>query len=158
MKLLSAVVYARASKRNIKVALVIYYDKQGRETVRKLYFSTDTEMEAVKLVKYYRSRFQIEFLYRDAKQYFGLEHCQARSKEKLDFHFNAALTSVNLAKIYHLTNQDTNKGNFSPANFKNLFHNILLLDLFISTFGINPNSTKNQTKIKELLELGKIAA
>ena len=158
MKVLSAVVYARAFKRNIKVALVIYYDKQDRETARKIYFSTDTEMEALKLVKYYRSRFQIEFLYRDAKQYAGLEHCQARSKEKLDFHFNAALTSVNLAKIYHQINQDTNKGDFSMANFKNLFHKILMLDLFISTFGINPNTTKNQTKIKEILQFGKIAA
>ena len=158
MKVLSAVLHARAFKRNIKVVLVIYYDKQGRETTRKLYFSTDTKMEALKLVKYYRSRFQIEFLYRDAKQYSGLEHCQARSKEKLDFHFNAALTLVNLSKIYHQMNQDTNKGDFSMANFKSLFHNILMLDLFISTFGINPNTTKNQIKIKELLDFGKIAA
>ena len=66
--------------------------------------------------KYYRSRFQIEFIYRDAKQHTGLSNCQGRSKEKLDFHFNAALTSVNLAKI---SNQEENQREpFSMADCK----------------------------------------
>ena len=33
-------------------------------------------------------RFQIEFLFRDAKQFTGLEDCQARDPVKLAFHFN----------------------------------------------------------------------
>jgi hypothetical protein len=46
-----------------------------------------------------KSRFQIEFLYRDGKQHTGLNDYQARGQKKLYFHFNASLTAINLAKV-----------------------------------------------------------
>ncbi|SFU70086.1 hypothetical protein SAMN05216364_10755, partial [Porphyromonadaceae bacterium KHP3R9] len=46
----------------------------------------------------YRTRFQIEFCFRDAKGFTGLMQSQARDVAKLSFNFNASLTSVNLAK------------------------------------------------------------
>ncbi len=49
--------------------------------------------------KNYRTRFQIEFCFRDAKGYTGLMDCQARDKWKLDFAFNASFTSLNVAKV-----------------------------------------------------------
>jgi hypothetical protein len=115
-------------------------------------------MDGVKIVSYYRSRFQTEFLYRDAKQHCGLEDCQARSKNKLNFHFNAALTTVNLAKIHWLNTRKSNEEPFSMADFKTLCHNKLLLDRFISVFAINTYSAINQQKIKELCNYGLIAA
>lgn len=54
--------------------------------------------DAKTIVKFYKARYQMEFNFRDAKQLAGLNHCQARDKSKLDFHFNASLTSVNIAK------------------------------------------------------------
>lgn len=41
---------------------------------------------------------------------------------------------------------------------KLLNHNRLLLDKFFITFGINPNLTKNQKYVKELIGYGTIAA
>lgn len=64
-----------------------------------LLFSTDTELDAETLYRYYKARFQIEFLFRDAKQFTGLGQCQARCQESLHFHFNASLTALNLAKV-----------------------------------------------------------
>ena len=156
-QLFSALVYSKAFKRKIRVALAIFY-KNGKETARKMYFSTDVTLTATQVLMYYRSRFQIEFIYRDAKQYTGLCHCQGRSGEKLDFHWNAALTTVNLAKIQHAKNENFAKENFSMANSKTLYNNILLLERFIDVFGINPNSAFNQKKIKELLKFGRMAA
>ena len=153
----SAVVYCKAFKRKIRVALVVFY-KNGKETTRKMYFSTDLSLTAVQIFTYYRSRFQIEFIYRDAKQHAGLNHCQGRSKQKLDFHWNAALTTVNLAKVMHQCDENPDKGKFSMKNFKTLCHNTLLLERFIDVFGINPNAALNQKKIKELLFFGNMAA
>jgi len=51
-------------------------------------------MEASKIIRYYSLRFQIEFLIRDAKQYMGLEECQAVSETKLYNHFNFSLMTV----------------------------------------------------------------
>lgn len=104
IKIYSAVVYCQAFKRNIKCAITIFY-KNGKEIKRKIYFSTDLKQSGEELVKYYRSRFQIEFIYRDAKQHTGLTNCQARSEAKLDFHVNASLTAVNLAKYDWLMNK-----------------------------------------------------
>lgn len=60
--------------------------------------STDTELDARLITKYYQLRFQIEFIFRDAKQFMGLNDCQARDENKLDYHFNASLTAVNIAR------------------------------------------------------------
>ena len=77
------------------VSLVIHITpKQGH----KLYFSTDENMSGKDVIEYYRTRFQIEFNFRDAKQFTGLTDSQARSSEKLDFAYNASFAAVNVAK------------------------------------------------------------
>ena len=158
LKVYNAVVYCKAFGRNINLSIAVFYNDNGKETARKLYFSTDLKMEGIKIVSYYRSRFQIEFLYRDAKQHCGLQDCQARSQNKLNFHFNAALTAVNIAKIHWINTRNTNAEPFSMADFKTICHNKLLLDRFISVFAIDTNSVKNQHKIKELSNYGLVAA
>jgi hypothetical protein len=157
IQIYSAVVYSQAFKRDIKLAVAIFY-KNGKEIARKLYFSTNLKQAGEKIVRYYRSRFQIEFLYRDAKQFTGLTTCQARSENKLDFHFNAALTAINIAKHDWIsTRSDTSKP-FSMADYKTLYNNTLMLEQFMCVFAINPNTAKNQKLVKELLDYGKIAA
>ena len=153
----SLVVYSSAFKRYIKLAMAIFY-KDGKETARKLFFSTDLNQAGEKIVSYYQSRFQIEFLYRDAKQFTGLNHCQARSENKLDFHFNAALTAINLAKHDWYKNKGQKGNAFSMANYKTLCNNTLMIERFMTVFAINPNTAKNQIIVKELLEYGKIAS
>lgn len=149
----SAVVYAVALRRKVRVVRV----PSGKK--HRLYFSTDTEMEAATIVRYYRLRFQIEFIYRDAKQFTGLENCQARSENKLDFHFNMALTATNVAKVAHwISIPKKERGAFSMADIKTMNHNALLMDRFFSTFGVNPHLRKNQKHVKELLLYGTIAA
>jgi hypothetical protein len=158
LKVYNAIVYCKAFKRNINLSIAVFCNDNGKEVARKLYFSTDIEMNGMKIVSFYRSRFQIEFLYRDAKQHAGLEHCQARSKNKLHFHFNAALTAVNIAKLNWLDTRKSESEAFSMANFKTMCHNMLLIERFISVFAINPNTAINQNKIKELFNYGIIAA
>lgn len=82
------------------------------------------------------------------KQHAGLCHSQSRSLDKLDFHFNASLTAVNIAKVKHWVKPPGNeRGSFSISNIKTLNHNELMITAFIDKFGINPN-TKNNQKYK----------
>jgi len=157
IKIYSAVVYSGAFKRDIKIAVAIFF-KEGKEVTRKLYFSTDLEQVGEKIVRYYRSLFQIEFLFRNAKQCTGLTTCQARSEKKLDFHFNAALSEANLAKQDWLSSKTDNPKPFSMADYKTLYNNTLMLERFMCMIAINPNTAKNQNIVKELLDCGKIAA
>jgi len=64
-----------------------------------LLFSTDLELDVVTLFYMYKARFQIEFIFRDAKQFTGLTEAQTRSAQRLHFHVNASLTTLNIAKI-----------------------------------------------------------
>ena len=154
----SAVVYSKALKRNIRLVHVTYTSDKGKLT-RKLYFSTDTQMEALEILDCYQSRFQIEFLYRDAKQHTGLNDSQARSENKLNFQFNAALTAINIAKVEHWLSQPKEVRNpFSMADIKTMNHNRLLLQRFIDVFGVNAYSAKNRNHVNELIYYGTIAA
>jgi hypothetical protein len=89
--------------------------------------STDTTLSAKSMLTYYQLRFQIEFLFRDAKQFTGLGHCQARSEQKLDFHFNLSLAAVNLSHVHRKLNpsiksmNDLTRRSFNQKLIENLF-------------------------------------
>lgn len=84
-------------KRTLNVVVVV--NTGGKKPRQAILFSTDLELDALTLFRYYKARFQIEFLLRDAKQATGLSDCQARDQQKLHFHFNASLSAVSLAKL-----------------------------------------------------------
>lgn len=156
-KIYQAKLYSKSLKRWINL-VIVYSNRKGKWT-HKNYFSTDLTLKALTLLEYYRSRFQIEFLYRDAKQHTSLSHCQARSDNKLYSHFNIALTTVNLAKITHWMSLDKQeRGPFSMSDVKTYYSNELHINRFIKGFGIFPNSKKNKTIIRKLKLFGKIAA
>lgn len=156
-KILHAKVHSKSLKQIIN--LVVVFTKRKSKWSYKLYFSTNLELTPKLLLDYYRSRFQIEFIYRDAKQHTGLHDCQARSGNKLDFHFNTSLTSINIAKITHwLSLPKESRPAFSMADIKTMYHNELLLNRFISVFGITANKLKNNNRIRELITYGTIAA
>lgn len=160
IRIFSAVVYVKSLQRKVKIALVQYLDESSPKIKStKIYFSTDINLSAWHIVKFYKIRFQIEFIYRDAKQYTGLENCQARSQEKLYFHFNAALTTVSIAKSAHwLSIPIEQRESFSMADIKTIYHNQLLLQRFFDVFNIDHETHKNNPKVKELYYFGSIAA
>ncbi len=135
------------------VRLVIWYSKEGGKKP-KLFFSTDPEMSGKDVIEYYRTRFQIEFCFRDAKGFTGLMHSQARDVAKLSFNFNASLTSVNLAKVLAKERGIP----FSMASCKAMIHSAYLLERFICVSGIKPNRRLNDKLVKELVEFAAIAA
>jgi hypothetical protein len=145
-------------KREINLAYVEFL-KEGESTeCYALYFSTDLELEGLLIYKYYKARFQIEFLFRDAKQFTGLTQCQSRNENKLYYHFNMSLTSVNIAKATHLLNiEKEQRKSFSLSDVKTCYFNELMLNLFLSNLDLDPELVKNKPAIKKLLNFGKIA-
>ncbi len=124
------------------------------QTYRLAYLNLKVEL----LLNYYKTRFQIEFIYRYAKQFTGLHDYQARSKNKLDFHFNTSLSTVNIAKITHWLSIPINQRTaFSIRDINTMYHNKLLLKKFISVLGIPPNKLTNNDRIRELITYGTIA-
>jgi hypothetical protein len=88
-----------------------------------LLFSTDVALSAKTISRYDKARFQIEFLFRDAKQFTGLSDCQARSANKVRFHFNASLSAVSFAKLEARQRSDKPQAPFSMASLKRRYFN-----------------------------------
>lgn len=93
--LYSALLYSKHFERSLRVLLLL--DTRTQKYV--LLASTDQQQLASQIAYYYHLRFQIELLFRDAKQFTGLNQCQARSDAKLDYHLNATLSGVNVARL-----------------------------------------------------------
>ena len=111
-------------RRNLQVVVVVH-TRANRYVVL---FSTDVTLDALTLYRSYKARFQIEFLFRDSKQFTGLLACQARSKAKLHFHFNASLTAVSVAKLAGRQQDPYGNHAFSMASLQRRAFNQHLLD------------------------------
>lgn len=66
--LFSAVVNAISLDRDVRVVIADCEDADKKRQVRKVFFSTDTSMSAKDIFEIYKTRFQLEFVFRDAKQ------------------------------------------------------------------------------------------
>ena len=135
------IAYSKALK--CKIRLVIWQMPNGK---KKLFFSNDISLSGDEVLAYYRTRFQIEFCYRDAKGYTGLMHCQARNKWKLDFAFNASFASLNVAKV---TMKEMGM-QYSMSSFKALMTNTYIVRRIFKACGYNPKRTLISKIFKDL--------
>ncbi len=133
--------------------------KKGKSRYALL-FSTDTQLRAIDSYQFYSTRFQIEFIFRDARQFTGLADCQSRNPQALDAHVNASLTALNVAKVALRSTQREHDEplSFSIASLKRKALNQHLLDLFISNFDLKPSLIKSHPNYQKLLNYGSLVA
>jgi hypothetical protein len=144
-------------KCNIRLVYVLNLRHKNKPGYALL-FSTDTELAAETIYRYYKARFQIEFIFRDAKQFTGLGHCQARGQASLDFHFNASLTALNLAKVdAYLSFGYNPETPFSMATQKMVYFNEHLLEKVFSILELDPSLIKCNPDFVALRTYGAIA-
>ena len=156
-KVYSGIVWSIGLKREIRIAYAEHW-KDGIHTGQyAILFSTDLNLEGKLIYQYYKSRFQIEFLYRDAKQHCGLNHCQARSENKLYFHFNVSLTTVSLAKaVHYLSLEKDQRKTFSMSDIKTMYANKIMADRIFSNLDLDMNCKKIKAVYRQALFLGRI--
>jgi len=127
--------------------------------IKKVYFSTNLEREAGQLLEYYRLRFQMEYLFKDAKQHLGLKHCQARSKNKLDFLFNASLTALSIAKVISRNgHKNLIRIKVSISEMKSEMQNRNMISRVFSMYRIDRKLIKINNRYRDLLKFDKFAA
>jgi hypothetical protein len=101
LHLYTAVVWHKTLQRRLR--LVVLLNRKDPAKPRFIVLgSTDPELNGHTLSDLYASRFQIEFLFRDSKQFTGLLDCQARAESALDFHFNASLATLHWVRTEDL--------------------------------------------------------
>jgi hypothetical protein len=158
LHLYTAVVWHKTLQRRLR--LVVLLNRKNPAKPRFIVLgSTDPELNGHKLLDLYAARFQIEFLFRDSKQFTGLLDCQARAASALDFHFNASLATLNLVRAADLGLQQGQAPQVcSMASWKQCQFNERLLDLFMEKLALDPTWVKNHVCYDELRTYGAIAA
>jgi hypothetical protein len=157
----SAIVWSVSLKRRIRLVCVVR--SKDSKTHYALLFSTDLSLSAAEIVQFYRARFQIEFLFRDARQFMGLVDCQSRHSDALATHVNASLTALNLAKATLRQEQTLPEQSppdvlsFSIASLKRRAFNEHLFSLFIELLELDPTSIKLHPNYQTLLDYGSLA-
>jgi Archaeal putative transposase ISC1217 len=156
--LYSQVVWHVSLKLKIRIVYLVNISDPKKIRVALL-FSTDINLSAESLYAYYKARFQIEFIFRDAKPFTGLCDCQPRNESSLDFHFNASLTALDIAKYDQLPAQsedDAEPLSFSMATYKRLAFNQHLLERLISMLDFDLTLIKTHPNYQSLLQYGSL--
>jgi len=152
------IVQVKAFKKEVKCVIIHTKNKKGKIKIHT-FFSTDTTLTAQQIITYYKLRFQIEFLFRDAKQFVGLNQCQARSEQKIHNHINASLTTVSLAKAVELLKpKNKMKKAFSMQSIKMRYFNENYIIRILNHFKKKPKIDINSEQYQELKSYGCIAA
>jgi IS4 transposase len=154
----TAVVNSPTFKRNLRIVYVV--KEEHGKTYTALLFSTDIGCSALDILRYYKARFQIEFVFRDAKQYTGLCDCQATSEAKLNFHFNASLAALNLLRLEDRQQavEGVGRNVISIASWKTRKFNAHLLERFSCHLGLDFTAIKSSPGFAALCNYGAIAA
>ncbi|HSX77401.1 MAG TPA: transposase [Candidatus Saccharimonadia bacterium] len=137
---------------NLHVVLVV----DTTHNRKAVLFSTDLHLDALTIYRYYKARFQIEFLFRDAKQFAGLTDCQARSQAKLNFHFHASLSAVTLAKLEARQHNGGAASGLSMASLKRRAFNQHLIERISQYLAKGHSLEKSSPDYEELCNYGTI--
>ncbi|MBI3934984.1 MAG: transposase [Acidobacteria bacterium] len=83
----------------LNVVVVVQTNLKSGARAHVVLFSNDLGLAYDKLIDYYRLRFQIEFNFRDAKQYWGLEDFMNVKRTPVHNAANLAMFMVNVAQV-----------------------------------------------------------
>lgn len=157
VELYTARVWHKTLKRALR--LVVLVNRKDPDKPRYIVLAaTDVALTARTLVEYYQARFQIEFLFRDAKQFTGLNDCQMRDEKALDFHFNASLATLNLVRVAEVqAAQGQPLKVFSMASWKHRNFNERLVETIIDKLELEPTCIKKHPRYEEIRTYGTIA-
>jgi hypothetical protein len=114
------------------------------------------DLDALTIYCYSKARGQMEFLFRDTKQFTGLCDCQACSQATLDFHFHASLTAATLAKLEARQQYGDAMSSFSMASLKRRAFNQHLIDRICDHFAKGHRLATSSPDDEELCHYGSI--
>jgi hypothetical protein len=156
IELRSCIAHSVAFRRKIKIVSV--QKIIGTKQAEVFLCSTDLELNTLKIYQFYTARFQIEFIFRDAKGFTGLADCQSRDSRRINYHFNASLTALNFARLRDTQNQKTAQTNhpFSMTNLTREYHVEIVINRIFSMLGFDLTLIKSHPNFQKALAFGNV--
>jgi putative transposase len=141
----------RKFSKSINLVVLVEEDLLHQKSRHTLFFSTDLELAADKLVDYYRLRFQIEFNFRSAKQYWGLEDFMNIKKDSV---YNAANFSMFMVNVSQLLLQDY--PHQSTLDLKSHHHGVFYAKKIFNILPKTPQAINNDRYLEDIPIFGLI--
>jgi putative transposase len=124
-------------------------------TAHVILFSSDLELTYSQIIDYYSLRFQIEFNFRDAKQYWGLEDFMNIKETSVTNAANLALFMVNVAHVL-LRNFRQEDSNVNVLDLKAHFRGLKYVTETLKWLPEKPEPILMTTIFNEVSRLGRI--
>lgn len=83
----------------LNVVIIVKVNLKTQQQAHIILFSSDLDLAAEKLIRIYQLRFQIEFNFRDAKQFWGLEDFMVVEEKAVTNAINLSLFMVSLSQL-----------------------------------------------------------
>jgi len=158
------VVWGPHFERFFRVVVIQRLGRKGVVTAHVVLCSTDTTMPAEQIRALYSARFQLEFAFRDAKQYGGLTTGQLRSRQGNENHWNACFFSLSLARAALVmegagrTGRPASRLVCSMEDIKRRAFNALFAQRMLANLGLSQRFVELQQHPSRPLDLGVKAA
>jgi len=150
-------VWTRQMPQLINVVIIIKLDLATQKSGRVILFSTDLELAAEQLIKFYSFRFQIEFNFRDAKQYFGLADFKNIKERQVQNAVGLAFFMDNLsAVLIEQAKEQWQEQNLSIQDLKAWFRAEKYLKTILNTLEIPEEDILNRPDIRPIMSIGAI--
>jgi hypothetical protein len=154
----SSIVHSKTFKRDLRIVLLRLLKESNKQVGHIICYSTDTDLDALTIIEYYKSRFQIEFVFRDAKQHTGLTDCQSTNSKSIHTHLNASFTALNLIKLEdRMTSGIETQKVISIASWKRLKFNQRYMKLLFCHLGLELKQQKILCIFNKLSNYGVIS-
>jgi len=135
----------------LKVVVLVHTHQPTGRVSRTILFSNDLTLTATQLKEYYSLRFQLEFDFRDAKQYFGLSSFRNYKEKQVTNAVNIAFTLCLLSKILRQKMREKyNCPTMGIADMKVLFRIELLMEKTLKSIKSAPNQLLSPQNIANM--------
>lgn len=140
----------------LNVVVIVKRNLTTGKIAKVLLFSDDLGLSYDKLIHYYRLRFQIEFNFRDAKQYWGLEDFMNIKEAQVTNAANFSLFMVTFSQVL-LPKMDELEHK-SMLDLKAIFRARKYTYRIINALGLNAKEFLMDRSVLQSAEIGKIHA
>lgn len=137
----------------LNVVIIVTENVKRQKQIHTILFSTDLKQPYEKIMDYYSLRFQIEFNFRDAKQYFGLEDFMNIKKRRIHNFMNLSMFMNNIS---YLTYKNSHLNQYSVNDMKSLFRAQKYAEEVLKLYGEKVDDILIQKAIMNISEFSMI--
>ena len=138
----------------LNIVVMVHTHLVTKKVSRNVLFTNDSTLEALKIIKYYSLRFQIEFDFRDAKQFYGLSDFKNYKETRVTNAVNIAFVMTVIGKLvlekYKIKLDSPNMG---IIDLKTVFRTQKCAEILLNNNKIDPNEFLSSPQFLKIARL-----